>query len=214
MTKSILVFMTLALVVLAGCGKQPAAEDNASSSAGAGETSGRAFFAKDVMAAWEKAGAKVGWLRTDFEGNLWFSEGTSTTYVNGPITDGDVPAFEFEKWPEGGLTDLPEPAIDFGLDLTSTRVTDKQLADIARFENLVALDLENTNIGDVGADVLASLPKLRYLNLHNADLTDAGLTALAQIKTLRYLDVIGMNVQRSTIYQVQKAIPGCVMFYR
>lgn len=211
----------LASLALAGCRKQPNAENNASQNSGARETSspavgasGRAYFAKDVIAAWEQAGARTGWIRTDLEGNLWFREGTATHYGNGPLLDDDIPAFEFEVWPQNGLAGLSVPGIDFGLDLTSTRVTDEQFGDVARFQNLVALDLENTNTADAGAQTLAVLPQLRYLNLHNADLTDAGLASLAQIQSLRYLQVIGMRVQRSTIYQVQNALPKCMMYYR
>src|SRR5262245_564900 len=55
-----------------------------------------------IVAAWKKAGATVGWARPTTIGFLRFA-------VEKESKPGDVPAFRFNRWPEGGLAKLPAP---------------------------------------------------------------------------------------------------------
>jgi hypothetical protein len=67
----------------------------------------------DLVAAWQKAGAKVGWMRWTARSSLKLAfvpekEGQS----------GDVPAFRFSPWEAGILPRLPAPTVPFGLYLS------------------------------------------------------------------------------------------------
>ena len=68
------------------------------------------------MAAWEKAGAKTGWMGPGEFGEFTFR-------ASGQANDWDLPAFQF-KWRETVLSQLPLPAQPFGLDLHLGRITD------------------------------------------------------------------------------------------
>jgi hypothetical protein len=56
----------------------------------------------EVVAAWEKAGAQVGWMGTERHRCLVFRSSEDAK-------ERDVPAFRFEKWKEGMLSTLPSP---------------------------------------------------------------------------------------------------------
>src|SRR5579871_6949652 len=62
----------------------------------------------ELVAAWKKAGAQVGWMRSM---GLWL------LYLDvGEGKPGDVPAFLFRTWPgDGVLSRLPPPQRAFGL---------------------------------------------------------------------------------------------------
>ncbi len=64
--------------------------------------------APEVIAAWEKAGAR---------------------FI--PVA-GDVPLFLFERFPTGKLNVLPPPEVPFGLTLSHTRVTDAGVQELQK----------------------------------------------------------------------------------
>src|SRR6516165_7999777 len=64
---------------------------------------------KNIVAAWEKAGAKTAWI-----GSL--RQNTFFNFAKEPKA-GEIPVLFFEKWQPGQLEKLPVPAQPFGLDL-------------------------------------------------------------------------------------------------
>jgi hypothetical protein len=145
----------------------------------------------DLVAAWEKAGARVGWMRLH------------TARLVGPTAflplkerpEADyVPAFQFRSWPEGVVPKLPAPAVSFGLDLRETKVTDAGLKDLAGLQSLQVLRLSFTPVTDAGLKELAGLKSLQVLSLHSTSVTDAGLKELAGFKSLQAMDLGGTKV--------------------
>ena len=70
---------------------------------------------KEIAQAWRDAGARVGWMKADDSGFLYFL----------PEEDGvagDLPVFRFSTWTEGVLAKLPAPTTPFGLYLPAPRV--------------------------------------------------------------------------------------------
>src|SRR5262245_51740396 len=74
---------------------------------------------KDLVAAWKKAGAAVGWVHV----NEFGSPGYEFVDEN-KATAGDVPAFWGGFKCEGVLSKLPQPETPFALDLGYPGVTD------------------------------------------------------------------------------------------
>src|SRR5262249_1527809 len=73
----------------------------------------------EVMKAWKEAGAEVGWMGAN---STLFS--TERDILRGKRT---LPAFRFPRWREGVIAKLPAPGVAFGLDLSSTQITDEGL---------------------------------------------------------------------------------------
>ena len=171
----------------------------------------------ELVAAWKKAGAKVGWMTND----MFFGEGAVGQ-------KGDVPAFYFQVWTPGVVVNLPQPQTAFGLDLggqlklsdkfagRNVTVTDAAVKELVGLKNLQSLNLGLTNVTDeglkelvglknlqslnigcltkvtdAGLKELASLKSLQLLNLHGAGITNAGLKELAGLKSLQSLDLTG-----------------------
>ncbi len=110
-----------------------------------------------LAAAWQKAGAEVGWMRPHPIGYLQF--------VPGPAGKArDVPAFRLSRWRAGMLAKLPVPAAPFGLYLVGTEVTDAGLKHLAELKQLRGLDLRETKVTAKGkADLKKALPKLKII---------------------------------------------------
>src|SRR5262249_55083470 len=122
---------------------------------------------REIIEAWQQAGAEVGWMRVGEHGYHFFlpeKEGKA----------GDQPAFRFATWREGLLAKLPAPARAFGLSLDGTQITDAGLKELASLKNLHALDLHRTPVTDAGLKELAGLESLRALDLGWNPVTDAG----------------------------------------
>src|SRR5881275_2993741 len=73
---------------------------------------------KDVVLAWKKAGAEVGWVGVNQSGFLVFLP----VEVRGPEEKSVIdvlPAFEFRRW-QTDVAKLPAPPTAFGLYLSDT----------------------------------------------------------------------------------------------
>src|ERR1700677_1350152 len=119
----------------------------------------------DIVAAWSKAGARVGWLVPSEYGFLGFQ-----AQANG--TDGEVPAFHFENWHPGVLGQLPKPEGAFGLCLYRTQIADAGLKELAGLTSLQSLSLHGTKVTDAGLKDLAGLKSLQLLDLGQTGVTD------------------------------------------
>lgn len=81
------------------------------------------------------------------------------------------------------------------IDLTSTWVTDDDLAKIAKLEQLQKLNLSYTKISDLGLEHLRPLRNVTYLNCYYCEyISDGGIAFLKQWENLEYLNVRGTEV--------------------
>ncbi len=135
----------------------------------------------DVVSAWEKAGASVGWLGPARQ-HGWWQFNANRDQLEAAHS---VPAFKIHTWREGMLAKLPTPARAFGLDLSYTRVTDAGLKELAGLKQLTGLNLRRARrVTDAGLKELAGLKQLTGLNLWGTQVNDAGMKELAGLKQL------------------------------
>src|SRR5262245_37902199 len=132
---------------------------------------------KELVAAWQKAGAKPGFMWLDSTGFLHFEEQPTGLA-------GAVPAFQFSGWKNGVVARLPVPSVSFGLRLSFTPVDDAGLKEVAKLRSLHTLQLGDTKVTDAGLKELAGLKSLDTLDLYGTEVTDAGLKQLAALKSL------------------------------
>jgi hypothetical protein len=97
--------------------------------------------APEVIAAWEKAGARF------------------NPYS---IESGDIQAFFFVRTPTEKINVLPSPEVPYGLHLCELRVTDERLKELAVLTELQTLNLGDNKVTDAGVQELRkALPKVR-----------------------------------------------------
>jgi hypothetical protein len=70
------------------------------------------------------------------------------------------------------------------LDLSGTRVPEKQLSVLARLRNLQRLNLAGSRATDETVRAIRGLPYLETLNLYGTDVTDAALDSIARMPAL------------------------------
>jgi hypothetical protein len=106
---------------------------------------------ESVVKAWKDAGAIVGWMKMETTGIVM--------YVEKP-EPGVIPAFTLPTWKDGVVEKLPAPEVPFGLDLSSTEITDAGLKKLASLKNLAALCVCDTKVSDATvAELRKALPK-------------------------------------------------------
>ena len=66
----------------------------------------------ELVAAWKKAGAQVGWMSADRLDRFFRQEKEGKK--------GEVPAFRFSEWPAGVVAKLPQPQTPFSLVIESS----------------------------------------------------------------------------------------------
>jgi hypothetical protein len=134
----------------------------------------------DVVAAWEKAGFKAGWIEPSVTGSPTFA------------LQSDHPqrlfAFRASRDTAGQLAKLPPPDRPFGLAFGSVSVTNESLKGLDRFRNLEALVLPSyCKVDNAGLKELAGLKRLRILELSSSQVSGPGLEHLAGLTRLEYL---------------------------
>ena len=133
----------------------------------------------DIVAAWEKTGARVAWMHV--------KNGKPAIRYGGEGKEGEMPVFDFrgmQPLQPGVLGRLPQPKRGFGLSFNSGGVTDAGLKELAKLNSLQSLDLSDTQV------------------------TDAGLKELAGLKSLQTLYLGGTKVTTAGAGELQKALPG------
>jgi Leucine-rich repeat (LRR) protein len=99
------------------------------------------------------------------------------------------------------------PAVYFdeimGVYLTSTRITDAELAQLQGLTSLRVLSLDKTRVTDAGLPHLQGLTSLQGLSLVNAHITDAALAELKGLTNLRQLDLDGTQVTDAGLVHLQ-----------
>jgi internalin A len=94
------------------------------------------------------------------------------------------------------------------VNLSSTKVTDAELKELAALKNLTTLDLSDTTVTGAGKKELAALQNLRILSLCDIEiLADEELKQLANIKNLTYLDLNFSKISDTRLMELS-AIPG------
>jgi len=116
---------------------------------------------KNVVAAWEKAGAIVGWVHEDEFGR----DGYEFVVAEKGVA-GDLPAFWGGFRGDGVLGKLPPPAVPFALELSYPGVTDADIKELAGLKNLHTLTLRYSKVTDAGLKELAGLTSLHNLDLN------------------------------------------------
>jgi hypothetical protein len=199
--------LVLLIVLTAGCSRSPVAPVDQSPSHtgnGAGATNGTTGKADvgaeskgipfeatggidpKAVAAWERAGARFGWLVSSLDPIL-SPEFSSSRPQDRP----SLPAFQFTDKDEvsRGLRELPAPSAPFGLDFSNARFADADLKTLCRFQELQALNLLRTQITGAGLRELAGLPGLQVLILNVTHITDADLNELTAVPQLQSLSL-------------------------
>jgi hypothetical protein len=131
----------------------------------------------EVVAAWQKAGAKVGWYGRTRDGGWQFTTGK-------PDDDNALPAIMWDANREPvGLDKLPAPGVPFALFLDSApslpQLTDAGMKDVARFKTLQHLGISGTLVTDAGLKELVALEgSLQCLSLGSAKVTAEGIAQL------------------------------------
>lgn len=95
-----------------------------------------------------------------------------------------------------------------GLSISSSSVTDADLANIEGLKNLRELYLFRTRITDAGLANLKGLSKLNRLHVYGAEVTDAGLVSLKGLTNLNSLTLYGRaQVTDNGVRKLQEALP-------
>ncbi|MEZ6142825.1 MAG: hypothetical protein R3B84_19860 [Zavarzinella sp.] len=168
-------------------------------------------LADEIVRAWEKAGAMIGWMKVDSFGHINF---------HNEQEHGAIPAFSFKYWNNEAIDSLPPPRkpfgisiVDNGLDEIRKGFSDRSAIKLIRFKNLrflqlagaqltdegilhlqshaelTTLDLARTLITDLGLQYLTPLNRLHTLCLSSTAITDHGLPSMKALKNLNKLDL-------------------------
>ena len=155
-----------------------------------------------VVAAWEKAGAELQWLRVDPR------DGTLTTYPSKTPRTGDLPAFVLTKAiSPAALSRLPRPSAPFALDLSYAKGEDELVKELGAFEELQALCFSGgfSDLTDAGVLHLPRLKGLRSLDLGNTPITGKTLDVLTKLEKLTSLSLRDIKINDDTVGE----IAGC-----
>lgn len=106
------------------------------------------------------------------------------------------------------LAEFPELK---SLVLTSSDLSDRNLASLDSFGNLESLDISYSKVGSVGLGHLTRLASLRDLALNGVELNEECLQLLGRMRQLRSLALVQTNLNDEQIRQLQLALPGCLI---
>ena len=140
------------------------------------------------IAAYEKLGARYGAFTP---GDYRFREFKAGRKQ---LSDGMLPGFKFDKFPEADLPDVAEP---FALTAHGYTVTDAAMKRLTNLSKLAFLDLCFSQVGDAGMATLAGSKELKALvalKLNNTNVSPAGLKSIGALKSLKYLDLSGQKI--------------------
>src|SRR5262249_3471201 len=109
--------------------------------------------APEVIRAWQKAGARFGWMQADGSGEFRAARAPRR---------GELPVVGFAEDPKGRLGELDGPGVPFGLRFD--RLRDADLKEVAALPSLHVLSLDSTRVSDAGLKELAALKALETLD--------------------------------------------------
>ena len=96
------------------------------------------------------------------------------------------------------------------LDLSYTKITDKELKHLSGLTDLRHLDLSYTKITDKELKHLSGLTNLRTLNLGEIEITDKGLQYLSKLRNLEDLK-LRAEITDEGLKKLEAALPNCVI---
>jgi|GEM_PF-1216825 len=96
----------------------------------------------------------------------------------------------------------------YWLDLSRTKISDQDLAPVAKLQNLRKLELNLTGIEDSGMTYLQGLENLETLNLYGTRVSDDGLKLLEGLKKLRKIYLFDTATSKSGGESLKGKIPG------
>jgi hypothetical protein len=94
------------------------------------------------------------------------------------------------------------------LDLSRTKITDADLANVQGMGHLASLVLSMTDITDAGLSHLKNLGELEFINLYQTKVTDAGLKNLEAMQKLKKLYAWQSMVTEAGATTLKGKIPG------
>lgn len=156
-------------------------------------------MAEDGMSS--AAVARLQTLRPDFPERWSGSTGDSGSLPSLSSEGGrtlTIPAGHFSEQTDLQVLSPTEDQLE-RLNLGSTRLTDRGMAELAQFSNLKVLDLHATQISDAGLAHLAGLRRLESLDLSFTAITGAGLARLKALSQLTDLDLSGTDVSDDSL---------------
>ena len=127
--------------------------------------------------------------------------------ITNPIVEKAI-RYELEK-PTGELTkaDLAKVTL-LSLD-DGPKITDADLKELAKLQQLKVLNLGDTEITDVGLKEVAKCTQLTLLDLEATQITDVGLKDVAKLKQLKSLVLASTKITKAGVAELQKALPKC-----
>lgn len=112
---------------------------------------------------------------------------------------------------DAGVATLAEQPNLLQLDLAVTPIGDDALAMLGTSNNVEYLNISSTRIGDAGLAHVANLPRLAILLAAYTQVTDNGLAALAKCKQLRYINLAGTAVTDQGLARLRTLLPRAVI---
>jgi uncharacterized membrane protein len=95
------------------------------------------------------------------------------------------------------------------VDLTSTKITDVAVAQLAEAKSLRLVRLSETAITDAAIDTLVKLPELESINLYGTKVTDAGISKFSAMPKLKRLFLWRTSVTPEAIRALKEKLPSC-----
>jgi len=132
----------------------------------------------------------------------------SLTYISMENTDLAFTVVSFRKvFTDADIAILADVADSVTeVDLGSSKVTDKGIAELAKFKNLKSLKLNGTAVTDQGLAALSGLENLESLNLYNTAITDAGLKSLQGKSKLLKVYLWKTKVTDAGVKELEKSL--------
>ena len=141
----------------------------------------------DIVAAWKKAGAEVGWMSV--------RQAQLGVDTEGKPPTGGIPGFRLVGAEHlNALGTLPSPDVAFGLEVGRMPLRDVDLKKLARFKKLRGLLIWGTKITEAGPKELVAFEELRWLSIGVNDLTESGLTEVGAVRQLEMLSLFGSKI--------------------
>jgi hypothetical protein len=98
------------------------------------------------------------------------------------------------------------------LYLYGTKLTDKGMVTVGKFDRLGKLCLDQTQITDAGLKHLRGLPELKILHIRSkGKITDEGVSDIVKIKSLRELKIGGTQITATGKKKLRILLPRCVV---
>src|SRR5262245_51564777 len=185
--------LMIGVAVLSGCGKSPSTQPEKEPSPAKAPPR-----PESVIAAWERAGAEVGWMQVGSEGLLEWRPADEK-----PVK-GALQAFRLRVFPTGQLKSLGSLDGPFGLWLQGATLTSVELRELTGLKRLETLYLGGTNLTDADLATLAELKDLRSLHFGGTRVTDGGLKAVGALSQLELLDIAGAKVTDSGLKELAR----------